>query len=1013
MWKSLTTALVLNFRIVMLVVTSLLLVVGFISILNQLNWSEPHLGLVAVEGKSFVHLTTDGTGVVEKQSMIRQLSDEELQEGKLQILKALTGKRQLDSGEELVISWDMDILTSGRKELRYEVWQGGELVDSWKEDFDSYGRMFDKIVFDLGVGGKIDIDYQLKIPTEETEPLLTMNIATRSVAPGVAFYLTSAVGLVFLGVGFIVYFSGAKRKAAHATHLFIVSLLFYIFLVFGFTNSTAPLAWFIFWCDKVAFLFAPAALLHFFYLFSIDRFSKVWTARTPVLYLPSAALLLANVIILRLERLPYWATSDRLARQSRAYVLLTKAEVVFFGILVVVGLISLLRAYRATGSVEKKIQLKWLFWGAGIGLMPTILFSFPMVLLDLDTNLVDIVVSIPLFMMPICIAYAVFRYRMMDVEVVFKRGFVYFVSSFSMVAAYLILMLSLNVFGSPIGNQTVIVIGGIVILLASLFSHRIKDNVQSFFDKIMYRDFYAFRSTLQRFSRELSYERDLDKLLNRISERIRETFHVPALMIFLSAPDRRRFLLAHSTVPGFETRYLGGETTADLVERFRTGEPMSVERLPDLPAEKALSEAGVKTLIPFVSLGEVIGFMALGSKEDGDILNYEDLDLLSSLAGRAAVSIDNAMLYSDLQGRAEEMGRLKEFSENIVESVNSGICVVSSDWIVKSWNHALEELFGVKRDDALGKPLLELLPSSLSALLRRYWHDAGEGGELIRSLYKVKVRLDGSQERILNISYAPMSTEAGGTGNVVIVDDISEWVAMEEQLVQREKLASLGMMAAGVAHEVNTPLTGISSYTQILQKKLSADEEAKQLLEKVERQTFRASRIINNLLNFSRQGAAETAEFDFNEMIRDSISLLDSQLRATHVRVATDFAPDLSLMYGDRGRLQQVIINLLLNARDSMPGGGEISVSTRNDDSSIVCAVSDTGKGMSKEIQGRIYDPFFTTKEIGQGSGLGLSVSYGIIQDHFGSIVVESEEDGGTTFIITLPVRPQVRSAAK
>jgi signal transduction histidine kinase len=228
---------------------------------------------------------------------------------------------------------------------------------------------------------------------------------------------------------------------------------------------------------------------------------------------------------------------------------------------------------------------------------------------------------------------------------------------------------------------------------------------------------------------------------------------------------------------------------------------------------------------------------------------------------------------------------------------------------------------------------------------------------------------------------------------------------MEEQLLQQEKMASLGLLAAGVAHEVNTPLAGIASYVQMLQSKVDGNTDVVELLNKVENQAFRASKIINNLLSFSRQEASERTTLNFNALVSESLALLENQLKYPDVRVTTDLSGDLKEIVGDRIKLQQVIINLLLNARDSMPNGGEITISTRNRGDFIAVSVADSGLGIPKEVLPRIFDPFFTTKKIGQGTGLGLSVSYGIIQEHKGDIEVESERDRGTTFKVLLPVK--------
>ena len=175
------------------------------------------------------------------------------------------------------------------------------------------------------------------------------------------------------------------------------------------------------------------------------------------------------------------------------------------------------------------------------------------------------------------------------------------------------------------------------------------------------------------------------------------------------------------------------------------------------------------------------------------------------------------------------------------------------------------------------------------------------------------------------------------------------------------------------------------------------------MLSKVEDQVDRASTIINNLLHFSHRSARAKSDVDFNSLVGDSLSLLENQLNYPKVRITTELSGNLNIILGDRINLQQVVINLLLNAKDSMPDGGEIRIETRNDGSGIICKVTDEGIGISKEIQNKIFEPFFTTKNIGQGTGLGLSVSYRIIQEHKGSIEVESEVGIGTKFEIYLP----------
>jgi signal transduction histidine kinase len=257
----------------------------------------------------------------------------------------------------------------------------------------------------------------------------------------------------------------------------------------------------------------------------------------------------------------------------------------------------------------------------------------------------------------------------------------------------------------------------------------------------------------------------------------------------------------------------------------------------------------------------------------------------------------------------------------------------------------------------------------------------------------------------VNFSATALVDKSGATrGMLVMIDDITDRVRLEDQLIQNEKLTSIGLLAAGVAHEVNTPLAVISSYSQMLRKEISADDFRHKLLEKITKQTFRASEIVNNLLNFSRTNATEFAEVDMHQVITETLSLLEHQLKTAKIRVERELLAEDPVTFGNAGKLQQVFLNLFLNARDAMAEGGELRVRTETVDSKVDIVVQDTGSGISRENIKKIYDPFFTTKALGKGTGLGLSVSYGIIHEHGGNISVESQLGRGTSFKLELPL---------
>ena len=230
----------------------------------------------------------------------------------------------------------------------------------------------------------------------------------------------------------------------------------------------------------------------------------------------------------------------------------------------------------------------------------------------------------------------------------------------------------------------------------------------------------------------------------------------------------------------------------------------------------------------------------------------------------------------------------------------------------------------------------------------------------------------------------------------------------QAQLVQSEKLASLGSLAAGVAHELNNPLTGVLTYASLLHEDTPPDSPIREDLEVIINETMRCKDIIRNLLDFARRDRPSKAEVDINGVIEDTLSILKYQALFRNIEVVRRMDSSLPVVRIDAAQFEQVFMNIVMNAAEAMPGGGKLTIRTGLSEagSSLEISFSDTGCGIKKEHLPRLFDPFFTTKEIGRGTGLGLSVSYGIVERHNGSITVESEEGEGTTFTVRIPVNP-------
>jgi PAS domain S-box-containing protein len=404
------------------------------------------------------------------------------------------------------------------------------------------------------------------------------------------------------------------------------------------------------------------------------------------------------------------------------------------------------------------------------------------------------------------------------------------------------------------------------------------------------------------------------------------------------------------------------------------------------------------------SVARTTAVIGLGRTLGGDFLSSEDVELLESLASYIGIALQNASLYARLEEKMVEFERLKEFNENIVESINVGILAVDLEGRIESWNAQMEAMYAQSRAEALGQALSDVFPLDFVEAIEEFRNEQG-----VHHLYKFPLTTRAGEQRTTNIAVAPLlSRDFVPVGRIILVDDITERVSLETQLAQADKLSSIGLLAAGVAHEINTPLAVISSYAQMLSKQLRGDARLGPVLDKITQQSFRAAEIANGLLNFSRTSTTEFRDTNLNQVIRDTLSLLEHQFKTAQINVDLELAEELPPIHGNSGKLQQVFLNLLLNAKEAMPSGGRLRVVTAVN-GQVVAQISDSGSGIAPEHLKRIYDPFFTTKTTPRpgdrrGTGLGLSVSYGIIQEHAGKIHVESAVGAGTTFHLEFPL---------
>ena len=808
------------------------------------------------------------------------------------------------------------------------------------------------------------------------------------------------IALVYLCIGLYVLFR--RWTAPHSTHFFIFCLVSFVLYSFKYTGKYDGLDQTIYWCNIVAEGLQPALFLHFALAFSDER-GRRRPRLMSLVYVPGVL-----VVGLRLVAIWHWSATEAL--RHRLDQIGTAYDAAFYVLAAVVLFVS----YKRTSAPLRRQQLKWLTRGTFVAVTPFALFAAIPYLMDLAVpDLVTKLASISLLFLPLTFSWAIVRYRLMDTDLIFKRGVTYTLATASLFGLY---FAAVAIAGEVVRKRlpnfgTWGVIAAIVItaLLFDPLKRRIQDRVDRVFD----RKRYDYRETLIDFGRGLNSQTDLKALLNAIVDRLPRTLLVTRIAVFLADEPRGRFVLAAGH--GLPPSVFGRETGRNLDMGFLdfdqpdAGSHIFLEN-PQQALHLTESErraAGLLDLnyyLPCRVQDRAIAVIGLGRTADGDFLSSEDVELLESLASYIGIAIQNARLYASLEEKISEYERLKEFNENIVESINVGILAVDLEDRIESWNSQMEVMYALPRAEALRQTLSKVFPPSLMEAYERATRESG-----VHNLYKFRLETRTGEIRTANIAIAPLvSRDFTTVGRIILVDDITDRTELEAQLSQAEKLSSIGLLAAGVAHEVNTPLAVISSYTQMLTKQVRGDDRLSPLLEKITQQTFRASEIVNGLLNFSRTGTTEFRETDLNAIIRDTLTLVEHQFKTSQVQLDASLLPDLPPILGNAGKLQQVFLNLFLNAKDAMAGGGTLRIATEVN-GHVTVAISDTGSGISPEHVQRIYDPFFTTKSApkeGQrrGTGLGLAVTYGIIQEHAGKIHVESQIGEGTTFYLEFPM---------
>ena len=386
--------------------------------------------------------------------------------------------------------------------------------------------------------------------------------------------------------------------------------------------------------------------------------------------------------------------------------------------------------------------------------------------------------------------------------------------------------------------------------------------------------------------------------------------------------------------------------------------------------------------------------VAMPTKENGispDALSREEL-------------VKRFRLLSDRSKKLEELveiiSRGKYMWESTFDAITAPVQIVSRDYDILRANLTLASVCEKDIASIIGRKCYEAFagrtePCDGCPLSAAISADRPGSSDLVNLINK----------REFEAAAYPLGT-AGPDSAVVSYRDVTEERRLQREVIQQEKMAAIGMLAGGVAHEINNPLGGILAFTQLMKRDAQGNDSLCSDLDEVEKAAVRCKKIVADLLDFSRVSKdRERRAFDMNGLIEKVFPFIQREMRSLNVELVFDGAGDLPQVVGIPDRIQQVFLNLMTNALHAMPKGGKLTVATRAAGGGRVVevCVCDTGPGIPREIRDRIFDPFFTTKEPGKGTGLGLSISYRIVKEHGGEIMCEPGDGGGTRFTVRLP----------
>ena len=816
------------------------------------------------------------------------------------------------------------------------------------------------------------------------EELVTVSHTLPPLEIDFPYLILSLIGIAYLLIGVYTLLRDGRKPAFLFFLWCVTSAILYI------ASPAPPYDWagrIIYALDEVARVLVAPLTLHLFAVFPrpLTRDPRV-TRAIPFFYLPSTFLLALQIDLMFFDG--RWLLGGNL---GSALGLLDSLELYHLVTYALAAIVVLVWRLRRIEQPEPQRQTTWIALGMAGGYLPFLALYVLPITFGLQWHQGITTASVlPLALVPLTFAYAILRYKLWDIGIIVRDTMTLGLTVLVGVIGFSIANLMVNrLVPEDLSAARTLISFASGLAIAGLLVPT-KSSIGSSLERLHYRGTFSKRRALARLGQEMLQEHSLGRLCSSLLDDLQAALELDKVTLFLSS---NRSLLAFRPQRDLPLDL----QTDDFDEDFWNSEVQSLTGVEfptdEITPQQGLFTAGYRYAFPLQVRQHRIGILLSGYKQGELPLSSDDLELMRAVVNQASLALENAQLMEQLSSQVEEVGRLQRYTQRIIESSPAAIAVVDAKGSLHSVNRAFGELVQQNPDNLPGQEFGRLLPLDQIP-------DTREGPR------EISFQDSQGEARHLQISVAPLEEDKTGQLRVIILQDVSQRVAMENALKEKERLAALGMLAAGVAHEVNTPITGISSYAQMLLDGTPTDDPRRELLEKVEKQTFRAARIVNNLLDFARKPNGERGPVSLAPLMDECLVLLKERLLSKNGRLEWQQPQEDIRVQGNVGELQQVFTNLVVNAVDALEPQGTLRVHLEADESWVWASIEDNGPGIAMQDLEKIFQPFYSTKLSKGGTGLGLSISYNIVRRHGGEIRVVSQRGEGSRFIVELPRLP-------